>query len=152
MCPFLPMPLMICLLYTSFYDIYILDQLHGNTLNRQTLYDALLATAKKRGTERHLAEAVDVYKRQLHGLRGRKEHALVLDLYAEARPHWETWAGGEFDQDVYKRQALCRGSPNFCRSQAAGIFRLRSIFYIPVGKAPFSFPLCSIWALCSVFF
>ena len=34
----------------------------------------------------------------LHGLRGRKEHALVLDLYAEARPHWETWAGGEFDQ------------------------------------------------------
>lgn len=44
----------------DFYDIYILDQLRGNTLNRQTLYDALLATAKKRGTERHLAEAVDV--------------------------------------------------------------------------------------------
>ena len=44
----------------DFYDIYILDQLYGNTLNRQTLYDALLATAKKRGTERHLAEAVDV--------------------------------------------------------------------------------------------
>ena len=44
----------------DFYDIYILDQLHGNTLNRQTLYDALLATAKKRGTERHLTEAVDV--------------------------------------------------------------------------------------------
>ena len=44
----------------DFYDIYILDQLHGNTLNRQTLYDALLATAKKRGTERHLAEAADV--------------------------------------------------------------------------------------------
>ena len=44
----------------DFYDIYILDQLHGNTLNRQTLYDALLATAKKRGTKRHLAEAVDV--------------------------------------------------------------------------------------------
>ena len=44
----------------DFYDIYILDQLHGNTLNRQTLYDALLATAKKRGTERHLADAVDV--------------------------------------------------------------------------------------------
>ena len=44
----------------DFYDIYILDQLHGNTLNRQTLYDALLATAKKRGTERHLTEAMDV--------------------------------------------------------------------------------------------
>lgn len=36
-------------------------------------------------------------KSLLQGLRGRKEHALVLDLYAEARPHWETWAGGEFD-------------------------------------------------------
>ena len=44
----------------DFYDIYILDQIHGNTLNRQTLYDALLATAKKRGTERHLTEAVGV--------------------------------------------------------------------------------------------
>ena len=29
-------------------------------MNRQTLYDALLATAKKRGTDRHLTEAVDV--------------------------------------------------------------------------------------------
>lgn len=36
-------------------------------------------------------------KALLHGLRGQKEHALVLDLYAEVRPHWETWAGGEFD-------------------------------------------------------
>ena len=44
----------------DFYDIYILDQLHGNTLNRQTLHDALLATAKKRGTEGYLAEVVDV--------------------------------------------------------------------------------------------
>ena len=49
----------------DFYDIYILDQLHGNTLNRQTLYDALLATAKKRGTERHLAEAVDEMERTM---------------------------------------------------------------------------------------
>lgn len=44
----------------DFYDIYILDQLHGNTLNRQTLHDALRATVHKRGTEQHLAEAVDV--------------------------------------------------------------------------------------------
>ena len=44
----------------DFYDIYILEQLHGNTLNQRTLHDALLATAKKRGTERHLTEAVDV--------------------------------------------------------------------------------------------
>lgn len=47
---------------------------------------------------------------------------------------------------------VVQGITEFCRSQAAGIFRLRSIFYIPVGKAPFSFPLCSIWALCSPFF
>ena len=44
----------------DFYDIYILEQLHGNTLNRQTLHDALRATVHKRGTEQHLAEAVDV--------------------------------------------------------------------------------------------
>ena len=29
----------------DFYDIYILEQLHGNTLNAQILHDALLATA-----------------------------------------------------------------------------------------------------------
>ena len=44
----------------DFYDIYILEQLHGNTLDPQILHDALRATAHKRGTERHLAEAVDV--------------------------------------------------------------------------------------------
>ena len=46
----------------DFYDIYILDQLHGNTLNRQTLHDALRATAHKRGTEQHLAEAAEVFE------------------------------------------------------------------------------------------
>ncbi|MBS5467910.1 MAG: nucleotidyl transferase AbiEii/AbiGii toxin family protein [Clostridium sp.] len=44
----------------DFYDIYILEQLHGNTLNQQTLHDALLATAHKRGTERRLTDAKDV--------------------------------------------------------------------------------------------
>ena len=44
----------------DFYDIYILEQLHGNTLKRQTLHDALRATVHKRGTQQHLAEAVDV--------------------------------------------------------------------------------------------
>ena len=39
----------------DFYDIYILEQLHGNTLDPQILHDALRATAHKRGTERHLA-------------------------------------------------------------------------------------------------
>ena len=45
----------------DFYDIYILEQLHGNTLNAQFLHDALLATARKRETEGHLAEAKDVF-------------------------------------------------------------------------------------------
>ncbi len=45
----------------DFYDIYILEQLHGNTLNAQFLHDALLATARKRETEGHLAEAKEVF-------------------------------------------------------------------------------------------
>lgn len=44
----------------DFYDIYILQQLHGETLDRAVLQDALLATARKRGTERYLAEAGEV--------------------------------------------------------------------------------------------
>ena len=45
----------------DFYDIYILEQLHGNTLNAQILHDALLATARKRETEGHLTEAREVF-------------------------------------------------------------------------------------------
>ena len=44
----------------DFYDIYILQQLYGNMLNRQTLHDALLATAHKRGTEKYLTDAKNV--------------------------------------------------------------------------------------------
>ena len=44
----------------DFYDIYILEQLHGNTLNPQTLYDALLVTTHKCGTERYLTDAKGV--------------------------------------------------------------------------------------------
>ena len=36
--------------------------LHGNTLDPQILHDALRATAHKRGTERHLAEAAEVFE------------------------------------------------------------------------------------------
>ena len=45
----------------DFYDIYILEQLHGNTLNAQILHDALLATTRKRETESHLTEAKEVF-------------------------------------------------------------------------------------------
>lgn len=41
----------------DFYDIYILQQLHGKTLDQTVFRDALLATARKRGTERYLMEA-----------------------------------------------------------------------------------------------
>lgn len=45
----------------DFYDIYILCQLYGKILNPTVLYDALLATANKRGTESYLMEAVEVF-------------------------------------------------------------------------------------------
>ena len=45
----------------DFYDIAILQQLYGSTLDPHILHDALLATAHKRGTERHLAEAAEVF-------------------------------------------------------------------------------------------
>lgn len=45
----------------DFYDIYILEQLYGNTLSTQILHDALLATARKRGTEDHLVEAREIF-------------------------------------------------------------------------------------------
>lgn len=45
----------------DFYDIVILQQLYGNILDRQILHDALLATARKRGTERYLKEANEVF-------------------------------------------------------------------------------------------
>lgn len=45
----------------DFYDIFILEQLYGDTLNKQVLLNALLATARRRGTERHLKAASEVF-------------------------------------------------------------------------------------------
>ena len=45
----------------DFYDLAILQQLYGNTLDSRVFHDALLATAYKRGTERYLTEANDVF-------------------------------------------------------------------------------------------
>ena len=45
----------------DFYDIYILERLHGTTLNPKILHDALLATAHKRGSEKHLNQAEEVF-------------------------------------------------------------------------------------------
>lgn len=44
----------------DFYDIHILSQLYGSTLDAQTLADALYATARRRETTRLLVEAEDV--------------------------------------------------------------------------------------------
>ena len=44
----------------DFYDLYILEQLHGRSLDSDILRHALLATARKRGTEGHLKEAKEV--------------------------------------------------------------------------------------------
>ena len=46
----------------DFYDIHILLKLYGNTLDFKILGEALLATAKKRETERYLNEAVEIFK------------------------------------------------------------------------------------------
>lgn len=45
----------------DFYDIYILEQLHGTTLNPKILHDALLATAHKLGSEKYLNQAEEVF-------------------------------------------------------------------------------------------
>ena len=45
----------------DFYDIFILEQLHGTTLNPKILHDALLATAHKRGSEKYLNQAEEVF-------------------------------------------------------------------------------------------
>lgn len=44
----------------DFYDIYILHQIHGKTLDQTVFSEALRATACKRGTEQNLAEAEEV--------------------------------------------------------------------------------------------
>jgi len=46
----------------DFYDIHILLKLYGNTLDFKILGEALLATAKKRETERYLTEAVEIFE------------------------------------------------------------------------------------------
>lgn len=46
----------------DFYDIHILLKLYGNIIDSNVLSEALLATAKKRETERYLAEAVDIFE------------------------------------------------------------------------------------------
>ncbi|MDD3138012.1 MAG: nucleotidyl transferase AbiEii/AbiGii toxin family protein [Lachnospiraceae bacterium] len=46
----------------DFYDIYMLFKLYGDSLNREVLHDALLATSKKRGSTERIQEAEEVFK------------------------------------------------------------------------------------------
>lgn len=45
----------------DFYDIYILNEIYGKTLDHQVLHDAIIATAKKRGTGEKIAEAKEIF-------------------------------------------------------------------------------------------
>lgn len=45
----------------DFYDLYMLDQLYGQTIVPADLSEALTATARKRDTERYLVDAITVF-------------------------------------------------------------------------------------------
>ncbi len=45
----------------DFYDIFVLTQMHGHTLNHEVLGQALLATARKRETLQNLPDAEEVF-------------------------------------------------------------------------------------------
>ena len=45
----------------NFYDLYILNRLYGRDIVAENLYAALIATAKKRVTEKYLADASAVF-------------------------------------------------------------------------------------------
>lgn len=44
-----------------FYDIHILNQIYGKNLDYQILHDAIIATAKKRGSEEKISEAMEIF-------------------------------------------------------------------------------------------
>lgn len=45
----------------DFYDLHILSQLHSESIVPANLRDALIATAKKRGTEKYLIDASEIF-------------------------------------------------------------------------------------------
>ena len=45
----------------DFYDVVLLQQLYGSSLDYNILHDALLATAQKRGSTQYLSEAENVF-------------------------------------------------------------------------------------------
>lgn len=46
----------------DFYDVHVLFKLYGDSLNREVLQDALIATSKKRGSTERMQEAEEVFE------------------------------------------------------------------------------------------
>lgn len=82
----------------DFYDIYILEQLHGKSLNTDIFRDALLATFRKRETEKHLREAEEVF----HEV---KDNNLMRSLWTAYRKKFSYAADLEWDAVM---DAVCR--------------------------------------------
>lgn len=45
----------------DFYDVHILNQIYGKELHHQILHDAVIATARKRGTEKKIADMIGIF-------------------------------------------------------------------------------------------
>ncbi len=45
----------------DFYDVYILNHIYGKELHHQILHDAVIATARKRGTEKKIADMIGIF-------------------------------------------------------------------------------------------
>lgn len=85
----------------DFYDIYILEQLHGTTLNPKILHDALLATAHKRGSEKYLNQAEEVFDEV-------ENDSVMQKLWEAYRKKFS------YLSDVSKFAILFATSSNFC--------------------------------------
>ena len=91
----------------DFYDIVILQKLYGDTLDQVTLHDALLATARKRGTERHLNEAAAVFDEV-------ESSSILRELWANYQRNFSYATDLSWDTvmaSVRKLYSCCEGKP-----------------------------------------
>ena len=77
----------------DFYDIYILKQLHGRSLNTEVFRDALLSTAHKRETEKYLPDAKAVFQEV-------KDSHVMQNLWTAYRKKFSYAAELEWDSVV----------------------------------------------------
>ena len=91
----------------DFYDIVILQKLYGDTLDQVTLHDALLATARKRGTERHLNEVAAVFDEV-------ESSSILRELWANYQRNFSYATDLSWDTvmaSVRKLYSCCEGKP-----------------------------------------